>query len=368
MNAYSIIFSDSFNDERIGELTAKRNLASIPFGGRFRLIDFLLSSLVGAGVYDIGVITRSNYSSLMDHLGSGKDWDLDRKHGGLKFLTPFVETTGRTIRNRMDALISARSYIKSAKNDYCILSDSNIICNIDFESVMKTHIDKKADITCLYHTTEVQPGETSITVTADGKVVDALYHFDGDSAKKDVIIKTYVIRKTLLLELIDRAITFGWDDLDRDFIAKSFDTSNIYAYKVTGFCKIIRDINDYYEASMALLDKNIRKELLRAKNPILTKVKYSVPAMYGQNSKVSNSLIADGCKIDGIVENSILFRGCKVKKGAIIRNSIIMQNSVIGENCVMTNVIADKNIEISPDKVLTGYEALPFVISKGTQI
>ncbi len=368
MNAYSIIFSDAFNDERIGELTAKRNLASIPFGGRFRLIDFLLSSLVGAGVYDIGVITRSNYSSLMDHLGSGKDWDLDRKKGGLKFLTPFVETTGRTIKNRMDALISARSYIKAAKSDYCILSDSNIICNIDFESVLKTHIEKNADITCLYRTDEVCAGETSITVTAEGKIVDALYHFDNERNQKDVIIKTYVIRKTLLLELIDRAITFGWDDLDRDFIAKSFEAHNIYAYKITGFCKIIRNINDYYDASMALLDKNIRKELLRAKNPILTKVKYSVPTMYGENTTVSNSLIADGCKIEGTVENSILFRGCHIKKGSIVRNSIVMQNSVIGENCILTNVIADKNIEISADKVLTGYETLPFVIAKNTSI
>ena len=368
MNAYSIIFSDAFGDERIGELTAKRNLASIPFGGRFRLIDFLLSSLVGAGVYDIGVLTRSNYSSLMDHLGSGKDWDLDRKKGGLKFLTPFVEATGRTIKNRIDGLISARSYIKAAKNDYCILSDSNIIFNIDFESVLKTHIEKKADITCLYRTSTVNTGETSISVTASGKVIDALYHFDADEGEKDVIIKTYVIRKTLLLELIDKAITFGWDDLDRDFIAKSFSSYEIYGYKVTGFCKIIRDINDYYEASMALLNKDIRKELLRAKNPVLTKVKYSVPTMYGENATVSNSLIADGCTIDGTVENSILFRGCHIKKGAIIRNSIIMQNSVIGENCIMTNVIADKNISLSSDKVLTGYDTLPFVIQKNTQI
>ena len=368
MNAFSLIFSDSFNDERIGELTAKRNLASIPFGGRYRLIDFLLSSLVNAGVFSIGVITRDNYNSLMDHLGSGKDWDLDRKNGGLKLLTPYFESNSRKIRNRMDALISVRTYIKNAKEDYCILSDSNLVCNVDFESVLKTHIEKNADITCLYRTAPVRDGETSIVVTTGGKIVDALYHMDSSKEEKDVILKTYIMKRTLLLELIDRAVTFGWDDLDRDFIAKSFKNSNIYAYKITGYCRVVRDINDYYNATMSLLEKDVRKELLRSKHGIYTKIKHSVPTMYGDNCHVSNSIIADGCKIDGIVENSILFRGVVIKEGAIVRNSIIMQNSVINENCVLTNVISDKNIEISQDKVLTGYSSLPFVISKGTKI
>lgn len=368
MNAFSLIFSDSFNDERMGELIVKRNLGSVPFGGRYRLIDFLLSSLVNAGVYNIGVITRDNYNSLMDHLGSGKDWDLDRKNGGLKLLTPYFESNNRKIRNRMDALISVRTYIKNAKEDYCILSDSNIICNVDFDSVIKTHIEKKADITCLYRTGTVRDGETSIVVTTGGKVVDALYHIDSLKEERDVILKTYVINRTLLLELIDRAITFGWDDLDRDFIAKSFKTSNIYAYKITGHCNVVRDINDYYGATMELLKKDVRDEILRSGHGVYTKTKHSVPTMYGDNCHVSNSIIADGCKIGGIVENSVLFRGTIVKEGAVIRNSIIMQNSVINENCVLTNVISDKNIEISQDKVLTGYSSLPFVIAKGTKI
>lgn len=368
MNAFSLIFSDSFTDERVGELTAKRNLASIPFGGRYRLIDFMLSSLVNASVFSVGVITRENYNSLMDHLGSGKDWDLDRKNGGLKILTPYFESTSRKVRNRMDALVSVRTYIKNAKEDYCILTDGNYICNIDFKSVLDTHIEKNADITCLYRTAKVRDGETSIIVTTGGKIVDALYHLDATEEEKDVILKTYVVKRTLLLELIDRAITFGWDDLDRDFIAKSCKNSNIYAYKITGFCKVVRDINDYYEANTELLNKDVRNELLRSEKGIYTKIKHSVPTMYGDNCRVSNSIIADGCKIDGIVENSVLFRGTVVKEGAIVRNSIIMQNSVINENCVLTNVISDKNIEISRDKVLTGYESLPFVIPKGAKI
>lgn len=368
MNAFSIIFSDAFNVERIGELTAKRNLASTPYGGRYRLIDFMLSSLVNARVPNVGVITKSNYGSLVDHLGSGKDWDLSRKNGGLKILAPFVEANGRNIVTKLDALMSIKTYIRNALQEYCILADANIVCNIDFDSVIKTHIEKNADITCLYRTAKVAPGEMSISIDADGHVSDVLYHSDGLESEKDVIVKVYVMKKEFLLELIDKGITFGWDDIDKDFIARSFKEYKVYAYKLTGYSRIIRDINEYYSSNMELLDKEIRDELFRGKNPILTKVKDSVPTMYGENCKISNSLVADGCNIDGVVENSIVFRGAVIKKGAIVRNSIIMQNSVVGENCVLTNIISDKNVEISRDKVLTGYEKFPFVISKGTKI
>lgn len=368
MNAFSIIFSDAFCGERIGELTAKRNLASTPFGGRYRFIDFILSSLVNARVPNVGVITRSNYSSLLDHLGSGKDWDLSRKNGGLKILAPFAESNGRNINTKIDALMSIKTYIKHSLQEYCILTDANIICNIDFNSVLKTHIEKNADITCLYRTAKVRPGEMSIKTEENGHISDVLYHTDGTEDEKDTIIKTYIMKKELLLELIDKGITFGWEDIDKDFIARSFNEYKVFAYKITGYCKIIRDINEYYQANRDLLNKEIRDELFTSDNPILTKVKDSVPTMYGENCKISNSLVADGCQIDGIVENSILFRGSVIKKGCVLKNCIIMQNSVIGENCVLTNIIADKNISVSRDKILTGYESLPFVVSKGTKI
>lgn len=368
MNAFSIIFSDAFGGERIGELTAKRNLASIPFGGRYRLIDFIMSCLVNANVPNIGVITRNNYGSLVDHLGSGKDWDLNRKNGGLKILTPFVESTGKNINTKMDALMSIKAYIKNALPEYCIIADGNIISNIDLRSVMKTHREKNADITCLYRKAPVRSGEMSIKTENNGHIVDVLYHSDNSDEERDVIVKIYIMKKAFLLELIDKGITFGWDDIDRDFIARCFREYKLYAYKIEGYCSVVRDINEYYSANKDLFDKNIRRELFKPEAPILTKVKDSVPTMYGENCKISNSLVADGCKLDGIVENSILFRGAEIKKGAVVKNSIIMQNAVIGEDCVLTNIIADKNVVISRDKVLTGYESLPFVIGKGTKI
>jgi len=368
MNAFSIIFSDAFLGERIGELTVKRNLASTPFGGRYRLIDFILSSLVNANVANVGVITKNNYGSLVDHLGSGKDWDLNRKNGGLKILAPFVESNGRNLNTKMDALMSIKTYIRHAHEEYAIITDANIICNIDFKAVMKAHIEKNADITCLCRNAPVRSGEMSITVNKDGRVTDVLYNTDNSDTKKDVIVKVYIMKKALLLELIDKGITFGWNDIDKDFIAKSFNEYNVCAYKIEGYCSIVRDINEYYSASKDLFSKDIRRELFKPDSPVLTKVKDNIPAMYGENCKISNSLVSDGCKIDGVVENSILFRGAVVKTGAVVKNSVVMQDSVIGENCVVTNIIADKNVEIGNDKVLTGYESLPFVISKGTKI
>lgn len=368
MNAFGIIFSDAYSGERIGELTAKRNLASTPFGGRYRLIDFMMSSFVNANMHNIGVVTRNNYGSLVDHLGSGKDWDLNRKNGGLKILTPFVEANGKNINSKMDALASVKTYIKHSLEEYCVLAEGNIVSNIDFNSVIKTHIEKNADITCLYRETTVRAGEMSIKTESNGHICDVLYHTDDVQQTKDVIMKVYVMKKSFLLELIDKGITFGWDTIDKDFISKNFKDYSIYAYKITGYCSVIRDVNEYYYANKDLFDKNIRNELFRVDRPILTKVKDSVPTMYEDNCKISGSLVADGCILDGIVENSILFRGAVVKKGAVVKNSIIMQNTVIGENCVLSNIIADKNVSISSDKVLTGYESLPFVISKGTKI
>ena len=368
MNAFSIIFSDAFANERIGELIAKRNLASTPFGGRYRLIDFILSSLVNANVANVGVITRNNYGSLVDHLGSGKDWDLNRKNGGLKILAPFVESNGRNINTKLDALMSIKTYIRHANQEYCIIADANIVCNIDFKAILKEHISKNADITCLYRNATVKSDEMSITVSDDGRINDVLYNTDNSDEKKDVIVKVYVMKKLFLLELIDKGITFGWNDFDKDFIARSFSEYNVYAHKIEGYCSVIRDINEYYNTSKDMFSKDIRKEIFKPERPILTKVKDNIPAMYGDNCRVSNSFVSDGCKIDGVVENSILFRGAVVKKGAVVKDCVIMQDSVVGENCVISNIIADKNVEISYDKVLTGYESLPFVIAKGTKI
>ena len=369
MNAFSILFSDTFHYDRIAELTKNRNLASVPFGGRYRLVDFVLSSLVKAHVPNVGVITRNNYSSLVDHLGSGKDWDLDRKNGGLKILTPFANTIGTSnSNNKFEALNSIKTYIRHSLPEYCILSDTNIVCNIDFRQMLRFYQEKNADMVCLYQKRDIYEGSISIQIEDSGQICGSRYHGSAEGEQDNFVLKVYLMKKDFLLHLIDSGITYGWEEFNRDFITKHFSTYRIFAMEQTGYCKVLRTIGDYYRANMDLLDPAIRREIFQSGTHILTKIKDSVPTMYGSNANVKNSLIADGCKIDGTVENCVIFRDVRIKKGAVVKNSIIMQNAEISENSHITHVIADKNMSLNEGVVLTASESFPFIISKNTKI
>ena len=366
MNAFCILFSDSYGTSKMSELSSPRTLASVPFGGRFRLVDFMLSSLVGAKVNTIGIVTRDKYGSLMDHVGWGKDWDLNRKNGGIKFLTPFLQDSNTAIgENKFESLNSIIQYIKTSLPEYCIICDANIVFNIDLSKFLDFHAEKGADICFVYKNIAPQQGDLEVTLDENGKVVDALCHTDSVEEEKNVAVNIVVMKKDLLISLVEQGVTYGWHSIKRDVFAKKFNSMNIYGYKANGYLSIIRSVNDYYNASMDLLKSSVRKELFMNDNQILTRIKDSVPTIYGENCNVKNSLIADGCNIDGTVENCIVFRDVKVEKGAVIKNSIIMQNTVVRKNSLLSCVITDKDVEITEDKILAGSESMPFIINKG---
>ena len=367
MNAFCILFTDSYenHDNKISEISNKRTLASLPFGARYRLIDFMLSSLVGASINDIGIITKSNYGSLMDHLGSGKNWDLDRKNGGLKILTPFATETIALSNNQFDILRSVRGYIDSVLEEYCIIADANMVVSLDFERMLAYHKASAADITVLCRNAIEKTGDIELKLSENGKVEDIMMHTGGSDVEKTLAANVFLLKKTLLCQLIDAGVTYGWSDFKNDMISKNFRSLNIYGYKHEGYCELIDSLEVYMKASMDVLDRNIRAELFNPHQPVLTRIKDSVPTKYGDNALVANSYIADGCVINGRVENSIIFRNVKVEKGACIKNSIIMQNSIIEENSSLNYVIADKNTRIRENKTLSGCDTLPLVINKG---
>ena len=369
MNAFCILFADSNETLDLSELSSERTLASVPFGGRYRFVDFILSALVGAQVCDIGIVTRNKYGSLMDHVGWGKDWDLNRKNGGIKFLTPFLENSDViAMGNRMEVLNSIMDYIKSSLPEYCILCDSNVIMNIDLEKFMEYHEEKGGDITVAYTNMATTARELEVKFDENGKLVDTMFHQYPHAEKKDIQLNLVIMKRDFLISIIEKGVTYGWTSIKKDVIAHSFDDYNIYGYKVDGYVSVINSVDDYYKTNMDLLDTSVRKELFMGKNPILTRIKDSVPTIYGESSKVTNSLIADGCKIDGIVENCIVFRDVKVEEGAVIRNSIIMQNTTIDANAMLSYVITDKDVIISEGRVLAGTETMPFIINKGKKV
>jgi len=359
-----ILFSESYDGTQ-NELAVSRTLATIPFAGRYRLIDFILSSLVNANITDIGILTKEHYGSLQDHIGYGKDWGLDRRDAGLKILNPFAKEETALTRNRsdVDALLSAKGYIKKGDEEYIILADTNLVLNIDFKAMIKSHEKNNADITLLCR--EVSAPTDGLVIDYDDscKVYDAKFGATGK-----MMLNVVIINKDLLVSLLEKAYTYGWTDLARDFITQHINTLNIYAYEHKGYSAVINTVADYYKASMDLIKTPIRKELFYSDAPILTRVKNSIPTTYGFDCKVKNSLIADGCEINGELNNCIVFRGVKIKKGAVLNNCIIMQHTEIGENARLNCVITDKDVIVEDNHILSGYETYPFVISKGKTV
>jgi len=367
MNAFCILFTDTYDnsDNKINELSNARTRASIPFGGRYRLIDFMLSSLVGARVRDIGIITKSKYGSLMDHVGWGKDWDLNRKNGGLKILTPFATESLVYSDNQFDILRSVHGYIDSRLEEYCILADANMVVNLDFNKMFDAHIKSGADITVLCKNATPNNGDIEIKLTEDKRINDVLIHTESGSSEKTVAMNVFILKKSLLRELISWGVTYGFNSFSKDVISKKFRELRIFGYRHTGYCKLIDSLEVYLSSNLEILNSDIRKEIFNADQPILTRIKDSVPTKYGDNANIKNSYVADGCVVNGTVENSIIFRNVKVEKGAVIKNSVVMQNTIVEENSCLNCVVADKNVRITSNKTLSGCDTLPLIINKG---
>lgn len=364
-NVLGIIYSNSY-DSSLGSLTARRTMGSVPFGGRYRLIDFALSNLVNCGVAKVGVIANSNFHSLMDHVGSGRPWDLSRKVDGLYLLPPFTATAAEHAGDdRIDTLSRIMDFISASKQEYVLLMDSNFVCNMDLSKLFDFHSQKNADITVVYANGRLPKLERMMALSIDG---DAKVTSVGIDVKTEgdvnYAVNTILIRKALLERLIGDAQSYNYTNFEKDIIQKNVTHLNIYGYKAEGWNCTIDSLATYYEANMALLNKACRKDLFAPDHPVLTKVRNDMPVVYGINSACHNSLIADGCQIEGTVKNSIIFRGVRVAKGAVVENSILMQDAFVGEDAKVNCVIMDKNTVVTPKKNLSGDKSYPLYIGK----
>lgn len=360
-----IVFANS-NDNLLNRLTSLRSMASVPFGGRYRLVDFTLSNLVNAGIANIGIITKENYHSLMDHVGSGVYWDLDRKNGGLYLLPPYATSEAKRYIGTVDALIGAQNYINRCGSDYIILYNSDIVANVDIPAAIEAHVANQADVTVVYHkgSSPKNHKETMLLELSDN---NRIYKITFNTESQDDV--NYDIGITVLSrELLKKLVAEGYENdarsLNRDIFAKATGQLKIYGFEHKGFVAVMDSMSSYYRANMDLLKSDIRKDLFDKKRPVFTKTRDDMPTRYGTKSNVKNSFIADGCIIDGTVKNSILFRGVRVEKGAVVENCILMQEAAVGEKANLKNVISDKNAVIGADMVLNGTENNCFFIEK----
>ena len=334
MRAVGIVFSN-IHDNNIPELVRVRSFGSIPFGGRYRLIDFPLSNMVNSGIDTVGIITKSNYQSLMDHVGSGKDWDLARKDGGLIILPPFGDTESNSLYNtRLEALKGITSFLFRADEEYVVMTDCDSVCRINYNEVLEQHVRNQADITLIYKKRVPMSGSidygTTFELAEDGRIVGLNYKTPLDVKEANVFINVFVMKKTLLQNIVLDSISHNKKSFTNDIIAENLKSMKIYGFEHKGFYAGITSLQSYYDNNMAMLDKDIRNEIFGDRS-VFTKIRDSAPTKYGNSAIVKNSMIADGCIIEGEVENSIIFRNVKVARGCKVKNSIVMQNTVLGE-------------------------------------
>lgn len=372
MTAVGLIFSN-IHDTSIPELTRMRTIGSVPFAGRYRLIDFALSSMVNSGISKIGIVTHNNYQSLLDHLGNGKDWDLARRSGGIKILPPYISAFDNAAANkfytsRLEALMGTVNFLSRCNEDYIVMSDCDVICNIDLDDVITKHAETGADITFVTKKNDLvgvgkEEQLTLIKADENGNVTDVIS--DKYNEEYRLYVNIMVMKRQYLLNVIENAISHGQHSFLHDIIMHNVGKAKYMVYEYEGFYAHIGSMAGYFECSMKLLENDARDRLFGIKNrPVLTKVRNSAPTRYCEGAKVVNSVVAEGCVIEGTVENSIIFRGVKVGKGAVVKNCILFQDTYVCEGASLNCVIADKNVIIKDGRVLSGHESMPFYIGK----
>ncbi len=369
-NVHGLLFTQS-NIYNLRELTEPRCLSSIPFGGRFRMIDFMLSNLVNAGVSDVGVLLLAKYKSLLDHLGSGKDWDLARHSGGLHLLPPYSLSNGenpRVFRGHMDTLSEIMPYLQDIRQEYVLIADGDIALNLDLEDVFQQHMDNHADMTlvCSPRYTGDPPATVYFQVGDDQTITDVIQCPSQPAGVE--YLNIFLLSKELLLRLVSECATHRLYSFRNDLLPKLHHHLKLSAYAYDGFVTRCTSVASYYDSSMALLQPEVRRDLFCPERPIRTRDRNEPSSYYAPGSVCRNSLVADGCIIEGTVENSIIFHNARVGKGAVIRDSILFQNTVIGTDAQLRYVITDKDVTIGAGAVLNGAAHHPFVLAKGSTV
>ena len=377
MTIAGLIFSN-IHDNSIPEMTRRRTIASIPYGCRYRLIDFALSNMVNSGITNVGIVTHYNYQSLLDHVGNGKDWDLARRSGGIKLLPPYVaayENTaaGKLYENRLEALMGVGNFINRCGAEYLVLSDCDSILNIDLKKVVEDHVASGAYVTIVTKKLEAgsyrfeQPVPV-LKVDENNRITD-LADYCPEKGGEIISTNIMVISRADLQTVVAESLARGHKSFHKDILAKNLKKKAIRAYPFEGWYSVISSLDSYYQSSMDLLKSDVRRDLFRqAERRIYTKVRNSAPTRYVAGAIVQNSLVADGCVIEGTVENSILFRGVHVGRGTVVKNCILLQDTYVGSGVSLNCVIADKNVVIKDERNLSGHESMPFFIDKNVTV
>lgn len=370
MTVSGIIFANIY-DDLMGELTTKRTMASVPFGGRYRQIDFALSNMANSGIHQIGIISRYNYQSLIHHIGSGEEWNLELQEGGLDFLTPYAMSHTGNYRGKMEALYDAMDHLTYGDQEgYVVLSDSGVLCNIDLTKVIESHIASGKDLTVV-----VKGGvnkkivDLAIAVDKQGEVTEMAVDY---AAGKDYLASMglFIISRKLLIHHVKECVARSLYRFERDFVLRQFQANNltVNVFPFDGVVLFNESTEEFYHNNLALIDSDVRHDLFSGRHPIYTKVRDRVPTYYGEDCQIDNCIVADGCRLEGTASRSVLFRQVSLAPGAVVEGCVIMNDAVIGENSEIRYAILDKDVTVRPGSRLIGTPEHPVLIKRGETV
>ena len=373
MNVMGIIFT---NDADMGELTNKRTSGSIPFGGRYRQVDWALSNMSCAGIRHIGIISRHSYQSLMHHIGDGEEWGLELEEGGLEFLTPYASNTNDKYRGKLGSVYSAMDFLEFTEegdeNALVVMSDSAILANVDLGDVVRSHVESGKQVTVVTKA-GIADGkkmlDLALKLDENGEVADMVVDF---VAEKDYVasMDIFVLNKNDLIKWVKEMVARDKYHMDRDLVMGGWRRGqlSINVYPFEGTALFNESVEEYFCNSLSLIDKETRYDIFHGNHPIYTKVRDRVPTYYGENCEIENCLIADGCILEGEVEDSVLFRQVTIEKDAEVENCIIMNDAVIGEGAELKYAILDKNVTVTPGAKLIGTKKNPIIVKRGETV
>ena len=370
MNVMGIIFT---NDADMGELTDKRTMASLPFGGRYRQVDFALSNLSDAGVRHVGIISRHNYQSLMNHIGDGEEWGLELEEGGLEFLTPYAQSATHTYRGKLESLANAMDFLEfGAGDELVVMTDSAILSNIDLTAVLNAHVASGKDVTVV----------TKAGICNGSKVIDLAVKTDKNGEVTDMLVDyaapadyaasmdIFVLDKQFLIRSVKELIARDKFHMDRDLVLGGWQRGvvSVNTFPFEGVAMFNESVGEFYENSLALIQQDVRKDMFDGRHPVYTKVRFRVPTYYGEDSRIDSALIADGCMLEGNVKDSVLFRNVTVEKDAEVESCIIFNDTVVGEGAELKYAILDKDVTVTPGAKLIGTRNNPVIVKRGETV
>lgn len=367
MNVKGIIFA---NDGFIGNLTEKRTMASLPFGGRYRQVDFALSNLSCAGIHRIGIVTRHSYQSLMNHVGSGEEWGLEMEEGGLEYLTPYSSSKTSDYRGKLESLYAAMNFLEYGPDDeIVVMIDSAILSNIDLTKVIASHVQSGKDITIVTKKGIADGNKTidlAVKLDEQGEIADMTVDYEA-TADYEASMDIFVLNKKFLVQQVKEHIAHNLYHMDRDLVLglwqKNAVTLNIFSFD--GIAMFNESLQEYFQNSLRLINKDVRQALFTSNHPIYTKVRDKVPTYYGEDCRIENCSVADGCFLEGEAKNSILFRNVTIQPGAEVENCVIMNDTVVGEDSELKYVILDKDVVVRPGAKLIGTATQPVIVQRG---